>query len=64
MSKSADEIIVKTGTCARCQARIYLIQTGQSYKWVTDPFRAVTFHCTVDPDLPVLAHNPQEETGV
>jgi hypothetical protein len=51
---------VLTETCARCGATIYLVGSGNHFKWVTNPGKADTWHCGNDPDFPVRTHAPKE----
>jgi hypothetical protein len=51
---------VKVSDCRSCGATIYLIPSGKHYKWVTDPKRALSWHCGDDPGFPVKAHEPTE----
>jgi hypothetical protein len=48
-------------TCGRCAATIYLVRTGDHYKWLTNPEKENTWHCGNDILHPELAHAPNEE---
>lgn len=51
---------MKTGVCTHCGSTIYLIVSGQSGHWVTNPNKAVSNHCGGDPDKPIRVHAPKD----
>jgi len=45
--------------CTDCSVPIFLVKTGQHYKWLTDATDPRSWHCGHDPRWPVRVHHPE-----